>query len=133
LAKFHFRPEAELPANLTSSSNFQTPQHNTAQHNIHPGPRYNVVSAAVKPLIIHSPPQNLTKRRTFRNLSPKTRILVGVGFLAWGTAGLYISDRAEKKMGFEATEKDREALEGVLPRITVVERDQLRSGGKGES
>ncbi|KAF8863275.1 hypothetical protein BDZ45DRAFT_798568 [Acephala macrosclerotiorum] len=61
---------------------------------------------------------------SFRNLSPKTRIGVGVGFLAWGTIGLYISDNyAEKKLGFEATEKDREALEAVVPRITAVKRE----------
>lgn len=42
-----------------------------------------------------------------------------MAFLAWGTIGLYMSDRAEKKFGLESTEKDKEAL----PRITVVERN----------
>ncbi|KUJ10240.1 uncharacterized protein LY89DRAFT_723501 [Mollisia scopiformis] len=66
--------------------------------------------------------------QSFRNLSPRTRIGVGIAFLAWGTIGLYISDNAEKRLGFEATEKDREALGVVVPRITVVERE-----GKGDS
>ncbi|TVY19230.1 hypothetical protein LARI1_G002197 [Lachnellula arida] len=57
--------------------------------------------------------------QSFRNLSPRTRMGLGVGFLAWGTIGLYISDRAEKKFGLEASERDREAL----PRITLVERE----------
>ena len=71
--------------------------------------------------------------RTFRNLTPRTRIGVGLAFLAWGTAGLYISDSAEKKLGFEATEKDKSALKEVVPRITVVERDEFAGRGKGES
>lgn len=53
--------------------------------------------------------------------------------MVWGTAGLYISDHAEKKLGFEAMDKDREALKGFLPRITSVERDEPRSSGKSES
>lgn len=61
--------------------------------------------------------------RSFRNLSPKARIGVGAAFLAWGTIGLYISDNAEKKLGFEPTEKDREELDAVVPKITVVERN----------
>jgi hypothetical protein len=56
-------------------------------------------------------------------LSPRTRAGVGLAFLAWGTIGLYVSDRAEKRFGFEASEKDREALESAVPKITVVERE----------
>ncbi|KAG4413524.1 hypothetical protein IFR04_013352 [Cadophora malorum] len=48
--------------------------------------------------------------RTFLNLTPRTRLLVGTSFLAWGTLGLYLTDRAESTLGFEATEQDREAL-----------------------
>jgi hypothetical protein len=59
------------------------------------------------------------------------RIGVGLAFLAWGTAGLYLSDSAEKKFGLEASEKDRAALEVVVPRITVVEREE--AGRRGES
>jgi hypothetical protein len=48
---------------------------------------------------------------------------VGLAFLAWGTIGLYISDSAEKKFGFEPSQNDKEALEAVVPKITLVERD----------
>jgi hypothetical protein len=65
-------------------------------------------------------------RRTFTNLPPRTRLSLGAAFLAWGTIGLYISDSTEKKLGFEATEKDRAALEAVVPRIVTVERDAER-------
>jgi hypothetical protein len=36
--------------------------------------------------------------------------------------GLYISDTAEKKLGFEPKETDKKALREVLPKITVVEK-----------
>jgi hypothetical protein len=71
-----------------------------------------------------------TPPRIFRNLTPRTRLAVGVAFLAWGTAGLYVSDAAEKKLGFEASEKERAALGEVVPRITMVDRDER--GRKGE-
>lgn len=82
--------------------------------------RYFIVSQLAN-LVCH--------HRSFCNLSPKTRIGVGVAFLAWGTIGIYISDAAEKRLGFEPTEKDREALQAVVPMLTVVEREQV---GKGE-
>jgi len=66
----------------------------------------------------------LTSGRTFRNLPQKTRVGVGLAFLAWGTVGLYLSDSAEKKLGFEASEKDKQALEKVVPRITMVDREE---------
>ncbi|PVH83313.1 hypothetical protein DL98DRAFT_486674 [Cadophora sp. DSE1049] len=62
--------------------------------------------------------------QSFLNLTPRTRLLVGSGFLAWGTLGLYITDRAESKLGFEATDQDRETLGRALPRVQVVERER---------
>jgi len=61
--------------------------------------------------------------RSFRNLSPRTRLTVGLGIIAWGAIGLYVSDTAEKKFGFEPSERDKEALREVMPKITVVEKD----------
>jgi hypothetical protein len=66
----------------------------------------------------------LTFHRSYRNLPPRTRIGVGIAVLAWGTVGLYISDTAEKKLGFEPSEKEKQALEAVVPKITVVEREK---------
>ncbi|KAJ8124718.1 hypothetical protein O1611_g8922 [Lasiodiplodia mahajangana] len=60
--------------------------------------------------------------QSFRNLSPKTRIGVGLGLLAWGVIGLQVSDRAEERY-FKSTEEDRAALRQVTPRITIVERN----------
>lgn len=63
-------------------------------------------------------------KRSFKSLSPNTRLYVGLGILAWGTIGLYISDTAEKKFGLEATQRDKERLTDVLPRVSVVEREE---------
>ncbi|KAH6716774.1 hypothetical protein DL95DRAFT_381306 [Leptodontidium sp. 2 PMI_412] len=60
---------------------------------------------------------------SFLSLTPRTRILVGSAFLAWGTLGLYITDRAESRFGLAASEEDREALGKVVPRVQVVERE----------
>lgn len=61
--------------------------------------------------------------RSIRNLTPRTRMLVGAGFLAWGTLGLFITDSAEAKFGLQASEADREALGRAVPRVSVVERE----------
>ncbi|KAI1186254.1 hypothetical protein F5B17DRAFT_431791 [Nemania serpens] len=67
--------------------------------------------------------------QSFRNLSPKTRIGVGLGLLAWGAIGLQLSDRAEERY-FKPTEEDRAALHQLTPRITTVDRD---SGLRGSA
>lgn len=35
---------------------------------------------------------------------------VGAGIIAWGAAGLYLSDRAEERLGLAPTEEDRREL-----------------------
>ncbi|KAI1081737.1 hypothetical protein F5B20DRAFT_535132 [Whalleya microplaca] len=66
--------------------------------------------------------------QSFRNLSPRTRIGVGLGLLAWGAIGLHLSDRAEERFGLTPSEEDREALKELGPRITVVDRSDSGSG-----
>ncbi|KAI1265548.1 hypothetical protein F5Y18DRAFT_38939 [Xylariaceae sp. FL1019] len=64
--------------------------------------------------------------RSFRNLSSRTQIGVGIGLLAWGVIGLQLSDRAEERY-FKPTDEDRAALQDMTPRITAVDRlDQSR-------
>lgn len=46
--------------------------------------------------------------------------------MAWGVAGLYLSDRAEEKFGYTPTEQDKTALEKLKPKIHVVDRDEPR-------
>jgi hypothetical protein len=64
-----------------------------------------------------------TSNRSFRNLSPRTRFAVGLGVLSWGSIGLYLSDAAEKKLGFEATDRDKESLKEMMPKIVVMDKD----------
>lgn len=47
-----------------------------------------------------------------------------MGILAWGAAGLYISDAAEEKLGFTPTDKDKHELERWTPHLTVVDKEQ---------
>lgn len=65
----------------------------------------------------------LTRSRAFKNLPPKTRMGVGAAIIAWGTIGLYVTDSVEKPLGFEPSEQDRQALDAVIPKISIVERD----------
>ncbi|KAI1430234.1 hypothetical protein F5Y12DRAFT_722708, partial [Xylaria sp. FL1777] len=59
--------------------------------------------------------------QSFRNLSPKTRIGVGLGLLAWGVIGLQLSDRAEERY-YKSTEEDHAQLREMLPSITTIDR-----------
>ncbi|KAG6147381.1 hypothetical protein E4U24_000078 [Claviceps purpurea] len=67
-------------------------------------------------------PANVSPPRAYKNLSPKTRLYFGIGVMAWGTIGLYLSDKAEEKYGFTPSEEDKEALWKFVPKVTVVER-----------
>ena len=40
--------------------------------------------------------------------------------MAWAGLGLLLSDKAEEVFGLKATEKEKEELRGVLPRIRRV-------------
>ncbi|KAG6001355.1 hypothetical protein E4U21_004418 [Claviceps maximensis] len=59
---------------------------------------------------------------TFKNLSPKTRLGVGIGIITWGLLGLYLSDHAERKLGYTPSEKDKEDLWKWAPTVTTVDR-----------
>ncbi|KAF4126764.1 hypothetical protein GMORB2_0501 [Geosmithia morbida] len=59
--------------------------------------------------------------RSFKNLSPKTRLGVGLAIISWGLAGPYLSDAAESRMGLTPSERDKEELDRMTPHITVVD------------
>ncbi|KAI1444718.1 hypothetical protein F5Y02DRAFT_149024 [Annulohypoxylon stygium] len=63
--------------------------------------------------------------QSFRNLSRRTRIGVGLGLLTWGAVGPHLSDRAEERYGLTPTEEDKAALDKVLPRIITVDRNDF--------
>jgi hypothetical protein len=64
----------------------------------------------------------LIRHRWYRAITPKTRVMIGVGVMAYAGAGLFLSDKAEEKFGLTPTDKDLEELKGALPKITTVDR-----------
>ncbi|KAF2188690.1 hypothetical protein K469DRAFT_703290 [Zopfia rhizophila CBS 207.26] len=59
----------------------------------------------------------------YRGLAPKTRMLIGVGVMAYAGLGLVLSDKAEEKFGLVPTEKDKEDLRKAMPKIMTVKKD----------
>ncbi|THY73626.1 hypothetical protein D6C86_09022 [Aureobasidium pullulans] len=59
--------------------------------------------------------------RYYNSLSPKTRLMVGGGAMAYACIGLFLSDTAEEKLGYTPTEEDKRRLREAMPRIRVVE------------
>ena len=49
-------------------------------------------------------------------------MLIGAGIMTYAVAGLYLSDKAEEKLGLVPTERDKEELRDALPKIVAVER-----------
>lgn len=64
----------------------------------------------------------LTSFSWYKGITPKTRMLIGAGIMAYAGVGLFLSDKAEEKFGLTPTEKDKEELRNALPKITTVER-----------
>lgn len=62
-------------------------------------------------------------RRSYRGLTPKTRMLIGGGIMAYAMFGLMLSDKAEAAFGFTPTEKDKKDLKDSVPKIHMVEKD----------
>ncbi|KAF2125017.1 hypothetical protein P153DRAFT_389872 [Dothidotthia symphoricarpi CBS 119687] len=58
----------------------------------------------------------------YKGITPKTRVIIGVGIMAYAGVGLFLSDKAEEKFGLVPTEKDKEDLRNALPKITTVEK-----------
>ncbi|MCJ1370688.1 hypothetical protein MMC20_001901 [Loxospora ochrophaea] len=55
---------------------------------------------------------------SYRSLSPRTRLLLGLGTLTWAGIGLALTEPMERRFGLVPTEEDRERL----PRIVTVDR-----------
>lgn len=61
------------------------------------------------------------------------RLGVGLGLLAWGAVGLQLSDHAEDKYGFKASDEEKARLRQLAPRIVTVDRDSSDSSGSSPS
>lgn len=60
---------------------------------------------------------------SYRALTPRTRLLLGAGVMAYAAFGLFASDKAEEVFGFTPTDQDRERLRAAVPSVRVVEKD----------
>ncbi|OCL11273.1 hypothetical protein AOQ84DRAFT_374152 [Glonium stellatum] len=67
----------------------------------------------------------------YRSLPSRTRVLIGVGIMGYAGLGLLLSDTAEEKFGLVPTEKDKEELDKIIPKVRLVDRDEILT--KGES
>lgn len=63
------------------------------------------------------------RRRSYRNLSPRTRLMLGGGVMAYAVFGLFISDKAEEAFGFTPTEEDKKRLREAVPKIHIIEKE----------
>ncbi|KAF2489264.1 hypothetical protein BU16DRAFT_176640 [Lophium mytilinum] len=63
----------------------------------------------------------------YRALAPRTRMLIGAGVVAYAGLGIFLSDVAEQKFDMVPTEKDKEELRSVIPKIRLVDRDDVLS------
>jgi hypothetical protein len=61
---------------------------------------------------------------SYRSLSPRTRLLIGGGIMAYAGLGLFLSDKAEEAFGFVPTEQDKQRLKEAIPKISLVERGE---------
>ncbi|KAK4204130.1 hypothetical protein QBC40DRAFT_261897 [Triangularia verruculosa] len=69
----------------------------------------------------------MTLLQTYKGLSPKARLGVGFGLLAWGLIGLQLSDKAEEKLGYTPTEQDKAELDKMIPKLHTVSREKPSS------
>ncbi|PSS02124.1 hypothetical protein BD289DRAFT_422646 [Coniella lustricola] len=64
--------------------------------------------------------------KAYQGLSSKARLGLGVGLVAWGVVGLYMSDRAEEKFGFTPSEKEKAEIERLKPKLHIIDNKEER-------
>lgn len=62
--------------------------------------------------------------RWYKGLAPKTRMLMGVGIMAYAGFGLFVSDKIEEHFGMTPNEKDYEEVRKLVPKISIIDRKQ---------
>ena len=60
--------------------------------------------------------------QSYRNLAPRTRLIIGGGVMAYAAFGLMASDQAEQLLGWTATDEDLQRLKEDLPKVLVIDR-----------
>lgn len=64
------------------------------------------------------------EHRTYKSISPKTRMIFGGGIIAYALIAQTLSDQAESMFGLKATEQDRERLRESMPKIRSVDSEE---------
>ncbi|KKZ63803.1 hypothetical protein EMCG_01907 [[Emmonsia] crescens] len=60
---------------------------------------------------------------SYRNLSPRTRLLFGAGLMAYATAGMWWSPKVEEALGMAPSQEEQAELERKLSvKVSSVER-----------
>ena len=50
-------------------------------------------------------------------------MLIGLGIIGYSGMGIVISNGAEKRFGFVASEEEKERLRRIIPKFTTIDRD----------
>ena len=66
----------------------------------------------------------LTVHRKYLALTPRTRIIIGLGVMAYAGVALYLSDRAEDTFDLKATEEEKKRLKDMIPKIRAIDRPE---------
>ncbi|EON68284.1 hypothetical protein W97_07542 [Coniosporium apollinis CBS 100218] len=61
--------------------------------------------------------------QSYRNLTPRTRLLLGLGIMGYASVALMLSDKAEEALGMAPTERDKEELARAMPKIRTVDKE----------
>ncbi|KAL1847285.1 hypothetical protein Plec18167_001367 [Paecilomyces lecythidis] len=62
---------------------------------------------------------------SYRALTPKTRLIFGVGLMAWASVGMWMSPEVENALGLAPTKEAQEELERKLAvRVASVEKGE---------
>ena len=70
------------------------------------------------------PEQLLMAKRKYLALTPRTRIIIGLGIMTYAGAALYLSDRAEDAFNLKATEEEKKRLNEMIPKIRTIDRPE---------
>lgn len=62
--------------------------------------------------------------RWYKGLAPKTRMIMGVGIMAYAGFGLLMTDEIEQRFGMTPTEQDYEEVRKLVPKISTIEKGQ---------
>ena len=62
--------------------------------------------------------------RSYRLLSTRTRLIIGVGIMTYAGFGILVSDKAEQVFGFVPTEQDKQRLQEAIPKVHALDRER---------